>query len=219
MANGLQKVFDKELDRRAAPLIYQYKTRAVNPHDEPYENRVRDCIEALQHTAEAINSAAALLSRCSLTRKHTSEIDSVFSSTNQLDYGLDQFREQLRVHGYTCADLARHIESCTGLSPKRKRGRSRIIHFSAVQSLMRLYEEVTGKSAVFAKDSSAKGGAIQHSTDFVFRCLKKIDQRATLSQAITCINSVRQAEKEENRLNNLIDDAFNKAMAARQLKP
>jgi predicted outer membrane repeat protein len=84
---------------------------------------------------------------------------------------------------------------------------------------MRLYEEVTGKSAAFAKNSSAKGGAIQHSTDFVFRCLKKIHSRATLSQAITCINSVRRAEKEESRLNNLIDDAFNRAMAARQLKP
>jgi len=188
---------DKQLDKEAAPLIAIYKARASDPN---YYKRVRVCIDALKNASTAIATAGEHLGGCLLDDEHASEVNSMLAQLSEFGANIDDALKRLFAYGDFCGDLAWNISLCTAVPEEIKPGRPRVNFVSEVRALMKLYEKVSGKPVVSPKDNTWTTGKLQHSTQFIDRCLRKINPKATTAMAVTCIENAQEWAGKTYRL-------------------
>lgn len=208
----VHEAFAPILEKEAEPLIEFFRRRRDDPS---YFVRVGRCIKSLDDAALHLNSAAQALlfmlkpssygakpsrQRQPLDGEHAANINSMLAVYDDLD--IDGLREALLRHAHICADAAAWFATFTGARPSsKKHGRPALKgYIDETRAFMQVWKKVTGKSAVFPKTHGKKAKhASQPSTDFILRCLQKIDPKITVSNAITAIRDLMDTEPAPNK--------------------
>jgi hypothetical protein len=103
------------------------------------------------------------------------------------------------------------LKMATGLTPEKPgRGRPSLPYRMPTLELMNVWKDLTGKAVVVPKGTARdKTGtseeATQPSTQFIYLCLKMIDPRVSLANAMTSIKKVHAMKLEEKNLTTFIE--------------
>jgi hypothetical protein len=194
-----------QLMEKSKVLIDLYKRRAS---DRKYPERVSRAVKALENASEAGTWAAYQLEECRLDSEHLSQLELFLGASKNSNLGIkiDELITSLRDFSADLAILAEQMAAITAYSTNTKK------YVAETWSFMRLYEVETGQPVRFPKGIEKRTGqTYQDSTEFIRRCLNKIDSGIDTRKAITCI---RNALTHDKAVKKVLAEIFPSAKTA-----
>ena len=179
-------------------IVYRHRNR--HSRTVGYFDRIRRSIQSAEAAADHIDKIVDCLINLDAAQRDVFMFTVNKLSLGRYDDALGDFVRHVLEAQLTMQLFSRALRIST-MEPfeLRHKGRPRVRYVPAVFDLIRLWELLTGKKAVYPKGSAkGKGGlyeAVQPSTEFIRLALEMIDPDITNAQAITCLKYVFDINK------------------------